>query len=137
MEIKKLKSHMPRVHDNTEEDLIIVPPCVLENKLNSFEEYTRMRGSIGTSMGLALTLLVAVITSDFKDFISLPGASIRGAFVTAFIVILVLIIHNLFRLYRAPVKNRASIVKTFLGVDGVVVQKSKNDKSNHANKKTQ
>ncbi len=114
MKIQKPRSHSPIIHDNTEEDLILVPPSVLENKLDLFEAYTRVRGSIGVNIGLALTLLVSIVTSDFKNIFGLSGPSIRGAFVTGLIVMVVIIIRDIAKLKEAPVKSRTEIVKTLL-----------------------
>src|SRR3989338_225149 len=104
MKIKRPKSHIPKVHDNTEGDLILVPPCVLENKLALFEEYTKIKATLGANVGLWLTLAIAIVTPDFKDFLGFSGARIRGAFVTAFIIMTFVIIIDIFKLYRAPVK---------------------------------
>lgn len=105
MEIQKPKSHAPEIHDNTEKDLIIVPPSVLENKLQNFKEHSTARGSISSDIALAITILAAILTSNFKDFVNIPGKSIQGAFITGFIFMLVKIIYSLIKIRKTGRKD--------------------------------
>src|SRR3989344_3929816 len=89
MEIQKLKSQNPKIYDSTETDLIIVSPSVLENKLRDFEEHYRFKGSLVGDIALAVTLIIAVVATDFRDFLGLGGATIKGAFLFGFIVIVI------------------------------------------------
>ena len=114
MKITKPKSHTPTIHDNTEEDLILVPPSVLENTLDSFEAYVRIHGGVVANIGLALALFISVVTSDFKDIFGLSGQSIQGAFVAGLIIMVVIIIKDAVKLVKLPVKSRTEIVKTLL-----------------------
>jgi len=114
MEIRKPKSHNPFVHDNTDEHIIMVPPSVLENKLTPFEDYIKIRGSIGSNVGLALMLFVTIITADFQDFAGISGASIRGAFVTGFIAMVVVVIYDFLRLNKITKRSRKDIVADLL-----------------------
>lgn len=115
MEIEKPKSHSPVVHDNTEEDLILVPPSVLENKLESFEHYSRASGTIGSDIALAITFIVPLLTSaDFKSFGPISGATIQGAFYIGAIVVLIKIVYGYLQIKNAPVKSRGGIVHDLL-----------------------
>lgn len=125
METKKLKSHNPTFHDNTDENLILVPPHMLENRLIPFEDYTKIRGSIISNIGLAFTFLTAIITSDFRDIFGFRGSSIQGAFISGFIVMLVIICRQCYKLYKSPVKDRKSIVNGMLQVKREEVIKKK------------
>jgi hypothetical protein len=110
MEIKKPKSHTPTIHDNTEKDLILVPPSVLDNKLRDLEEHQRVRGTIASDIALAITLLVAVLTSTFNDQAFIKGSTIRGAFITGFIVILIKIGYGIYKIYQTDKKARINII---------------------------
>lgn len=109
MEIKKPKSHSPKVHDNTDEHLFLVPPSVLENKLRDFEEYINARGGIGADAALALTLLISIIATDFRPFLNFSGESIRGAFITAFVFMLVKIARDAY-LIKKNKKSREDLL---------------------------
>ena len=116
MEILKPKSHSPKIHDNTEEDIIFVPPSVLENKLRDFEEYNRNWNTLGSDITLAITLIVAIIAMDFRNFVGLDGPTIRGAFLIGFILMLLKIFYILYKiLFRKDGKDREGLIKNLLG----------------------
>src|SRR3989338_2236165 len=100
MQIKKPKSHSAKIHDNTDEHLILISPSILENRMRDFEVYSFARGGIGDEIALALTLLVAILTAEFKDFPPFTGASIRGAFITSFVFILAKIGLDTYKIWR-------------------------------------
>lgn len=112
MQIKTPKSHSPTIHDNTEEDLIMVPPSVLENKLRDMEEYYKARGGIKSDIGLAVALLVAVLTASFIDIPYISGATIRGAFITALIFIVMKVLYDLYRIFWYDKRDRCHILKS-------------------------
>lgn len=114
MEIPKPKSQSPKIHDNTEEDLILVPPSVLDNKLRDFEEYHKAHSIISGDIALAIVLLVTVLTTTFKDVYFLKGLTIRGVFLTGFIVMLIKIGHNLYKIFYADKHSRTDVVKFLL-----------------------
>lgn len=111
MEIQKPRSHSPKIHDNTEEDLILVPPSVLDNKLRDFEEYNRPHSSVSGDVALTITLIVAILTSTFNDLPYLKGMTIRGAFITAFIFMLVKMGRNLYKIWHANGSKREDIIR--------------------------
>lgn len=113
MEIPKLKSHSPRFHDNTEPDVIIVPPSVLDNKLRDLEGRNKARSSISSDIALAVTLIIAIFTTTFRDFPFINGATIRGTFIAGLIVILIKIGWDIYKIYidggdRADLVNSLS-----------------------------
>ncbi len=112
MEIPKLKSHSPKFHDNTEEDLIVVPPSVLDNKLRDFEEYHKAHGGISGYIALAVTLIVAIFTTTFKDFSFIRGATIRGAFVAGLVIVFVKIGHDIYKIFFKKRNNRIELVNS-------------------------
>lgn len=132
METKRLKSHTPSVYDNTEEDLILAPPSVLENKLRDFEDSNRLHVLLGSNIALAVTILTAIVTAEFKDLLGLSGQTIRAVFVTAFIIMIVKIIDDLLKIRAAPYKSRKDVIHNLLG-ERVIKQ---DDKVIYADEKT-
>lgn len=114
MQIKQPKSHSPIVHDNTDEHLIMVPPSVLENKLEKFEIHARAWGVIGSDVALMLTFIIAIVTSQFRDFSWIKGATIEGAFYIGAIVMAIKVGRGLYRIYNSRKVSRADIVKSML-----------------------
>jgi hypothetical protein len=115
MEIKKPRSHTPRVHDNTEEDLILVPPSVLQGKLHKFEDYVKGRGSLGSDVAVAIALLITLLTANFKDFAGISAGAIEGAFIAAFVFMIVKIIYDFStKVHNAPIKTREDVVENLL-----------------------
>lgn len=110
MEIPKPKSHSPKIHDNTEEDLILVPPGVLDNKLRDFEEYSHARSSIVGDVAIIVTLIAVILTSTFNDIPYLKGTTIRGAFITALFFMLIKIARNIVKIWHADGKKRKDII---------------------------
>jgi|SRR3989344_4719222 len=114
MNIKKPKSHSPTFHDNTDKDIILVPPSVLENKLELLENYSRAFGTVGSDIGLAFVFLTAILTSDFKDFGLIKGATIEGAFYVGSIVMLIKTCRDLYLIVRSKIKSRKELVRNLL-----------------------
>ena len=113
MEIPKLKSHSPKFYDNTEADIIIVPECVLDNKLRDLEQGCQARGSIIGDITLAVTLLIAILTTSFKDFIPyIMGYTTRGVFITGFIVVLIKIGYDIYKLVKFKEQTRFQIISS-------------------------
>ncbi|MFC1757013.1 hypothetical protein ACFLZC_02575 [Patescibacteria group bacterium] len=115
MKIQKPKSHVPKIHDNTEEDLILVPPSVLDNKLRDFESYHKAQSSIVSDIALAVTLVAAFFASTFRDFAYISGATIKGAFLVGFLAIAVKIGFSIYKINKDENNHtRESTVKSFL-----------------------
>ena len=110
MEIPKPKSQSPKIYDNTEDDLILVSPSVLENKLRDFEEYHRVRSTLISYVALAATLILAVIATDFKDFAGLNGLTIRGAFLFGSVAVLIKISYGIYQIIKKDGRSREEII---------------------------
>lgn len=131
MEMPKLKSQSPKTYDNTEEDLILAPPAVLDNKMRDFENYQQARGSIFSDIALAITLLVTILATDFKDILPpiITGAKIHGVFIAGFIGMLVKIGFSLFKIFREGDQHgRLEIINSLRKVD------DKRDSKHHVSK---
>lgn len=110
MKIPKLKSHLPKIYDNTEPDLILVSPSVLDNKLREFEKINQARDSITGDIALAITLLVAVLATTFKDFSFISGPTIKGAFIAGLVVVIVKIGHSLYKIFWINKQSRVDVI---------------------------
>ncbi len=123
MEIKKPKSHTPKIHDNTEEDLIMVPPSVLDNKFRDFEENQKMRNQLLGDIALAIALITPVLTATFNDYSHITGTTIKGVFLAGFIFILSRIIYGAYKIYHADGHARADLVKSLQEQDNISKKK--------------
>ncbi len=131
MEIKKINSQLPIVYDNTESDLILVPPSVLDNKLRDFEGHNKINSSISSDITLAVALLLPVLTATFTDYSFIRGATIRGAFLTGFIFVLLRIFYSGYKLYYADSYDRISIINFLRSLE----KSQENNKINKIKKK--
>ncbi len=93
----KLKSQNPKPYDNTEDELIMVTPAVLENKLRDFDERAKIRPLIENTV-LAITLLIPVVTGTFNDSPYFRGTTIRGIFIAGLIFVVIKIVYQLYRI---------------------------------------
>ncbi len=134
MEIPKLKSQSPKFYDNTESDIIIVTECVLDNKLRDLEHYYQARGGIVADIALAITLLIAILTTSFKDFLPyIMGSTIRGVFITGLIVVIIKIGYCVYKLFKFNRQSRHQIINS-LKKDQL--NKNKQSHSNTKNKQS-
>ncbi len=114
MEIKKLKSSAPTIHDNTESDLILVPPSILDSKLRDFEIYHSAKSTMPSDITLAITFIVAIFATSFIDFPFLKGSTVRGAFIAGFIITFVKIVYSIYRIFWANGNARPQIIKSLI-----------------------
>jgi len=110
MQIPKLKLHSPKLYDNTEADLIIVPPSVLDGKLRDFEQRNQVRASLPGWVAVAVTLLVAILGTTFKDFSFISGPTIKGAFIVGLLVVLIKIGYDIYRIVKTNKQGRLEII---------------------------
>lgn len=120
MNMPKLNSQYPNTYDNTEKDLILVSPSVLDNKLRDFENYGIIKTSIKGDVALALALFIAVFTVvEFVDLLPpiITASTLRGAFVVAFLVMIVKIAVDIRRIRTSPwgSRTRGEIIDALLG----------------------
>ena len=140
MDMPKLNSQYPNVHDNTEKELIFVSPAVLDNKLRDFENYGMVKADIKGDIVLAVTLFIAVFTvAEFTNPLPpiITGATLRGAFVTA---LLFMIVKILFAFHKIKVSNRGArtrkeIIDVLLG-ESIENQKMQRSKDTLSTKKS-
>lgn len=108
----KLKSQNPKPYDHTEEDLIMVPPAVLDNKLRDFEEHFKFRSAIGGDIAFALALIIPVITATFNDHVGVSGSTIRGVFIAGFIYALARVIRDVYRILQTDGHARKDLINS-------------------------
>jgi len=114
MKIPKLKSHTPKFHDNTESNIILVCPEVLDNKLRHLEIHEKVWGRLGTEIGLLAALLIAFFTNAFPDHRFVSGGTVRGAFLFAAIYMIIRISRDWLLLGKANGHTRAAIIDALL-----------------------
>lgn len=106
----KLKSQNPKPYDHTEEDLIMVPPAVLDNKLRDFEEHFRFRSAIGGDIAFALALIIPVITATFNDHVGISGSTIKGVFIAGFVYALTRVIRDAYKILQTDGHARKGLI---------------------------
>lgn len=129
------KSHNPTVYDNTEKDLILVPPSVLDGNLRDFESFIASETSILEDIVLIITLAVPILSNSFGTFMGLSGETIKGAFTFATLVVVSKLIRDIYIVYfKNKNLSRASIIKSLRDESNNL--KNNNKKNNHADEKT-
>lgn len=115
MEMPKLNSQSPNSHDNTEKDLIIVPPAVLDSKLRDFELHSNAKSSVKSDIALAVTLLLAFLTIDLQgNFPFVDAATLRGAFLVGFLVSTGKAGYDIVQVLRDKKGNRKELIEELL-----------------------
>lgn len=111
-----LKSQHPVVHDNTEEDIILIPPSVLDCKLRDFESFTTARASIAQDVALAVAFLAPVVSSDFRFFFGFSGETIKGIFAALAVVMIIKSLYDAtIMLMKWRSHNRAAVIRSLHG----------------------
>lgn len=115
--MNNLKSSNPNFIDNTDSILIIVAPSKLDNLLRDFEERTKYYRWFFFSVGMFLTVIVSVVTSDFRDILGIPKAGWQGAFVVSLIFSFFASIYFLVKVFRGGNLNRAELIKRLTTIE--------------------
>lgn len=110
----RLKSQNPKSYDNTEQELILVSPSVLDNKLRDFEVHNRYWSSLPGDITLAITLIIAIFTASFIDFPFIKGSTIRGTFIAGLVLTSVKIVFSLIQLAKYSGHARSDLIRSFL-----------------------
>ncbi len=88
----KLNSNNPKFFDNTEQNHIVITPCKLDNFLRDFEEGKKNKELFYGLAGIFLTVLITLVTSDFRDILGIPKAGWQGAFIVSAIISFIMLL---------------------------------------------
>ncbi len=80
------------IHDNTKQDVVIITKDRLKLKLGDFRDSVEDKYRAVTFGGIAITLLIAIVTSSPKDVLGLSADVWFAMFVLSFIFSLVVTI---------------------------------------------
>ncbi len=82
-----LKIQKPKIHDNTDPDVIAINRTKLAYNLELVRRFCFSASTTFTWFGLGITFIVTtLITEKFKDIGSIPGETIRAVFIVLGIV---------------------------------------------------
>ncbi len=115
MEIQSPRSTKPEVFDNTEKELILVSPSVLERLFGKFGDFLTARASIGNDLAVGVALAVPLASSDFHSVLGIPGATIQGAMFFGLLVVAGKIVVNIVHIKRRwRTHNREAVIQELL-----------------------
>lgn len=110
----KLKSSQPIFFDNTEENHIVVSPCVLDNYMRDFEMKSGHEKFLGISAGIFFPVLITLITANFHDQFGIPASGWQGTFVTILIVSFVVMVFFVVKIFRNKNFNREFFINKLI-----------------------
>lgn len=100
-----LKIQRPKIHDNTDADLIVINKTKLAYTLELVRRFCSSVNNVLAWLGLGITfLLTSLITEAFKQVGAIPGETIRAVFTALGIVSLGLCVKAIFNWYK--LKNK-------------------------------
>ncbi len=103
-----------RISENLSTHIITTNEDKLRNILDRYERKIADKGKFVTYLSVAMTLLISLLTSDFKDFILVPAVVWRGLFVLGFIVSIGIAIFMKFK-QKTPTVN--DLINEISGAD--------------------
>ncbi|MDP3948888.1 MAG: hypothetical protein Q8Q17_02990 [bacterium] len=111
-----LKIQKPKIHDNTDQDVIAINRTKLSYNLELVRRFCFSAATVLTWLGLATTFIVtALITDKFKNIGSIPGETIRTVFIFLGIAGFILFIKDGWRWYKLKDKyDPDALVKELL-----------------------
>ena len=112
--MKKLNSNNPKFFDNTEQSHIVITPCKLENLLRDFEEGMKIKELLYGLIGIFLTVLIALVTSDFRDILGVPKAGWQGAFIVLLLVSFMGLCYFGYKIKKGNILNRNELINKLL-----------------------
>lgn len=93
---------------------IYVSSDTIHRHVRHFESVTLRKGRFIGAMSTSITLGIPLMTSEFKDFAGITGATWQGIFILAFVASLGVIAYNGFRFYSHP-ETVESVIKKIEG----------------------
>ena len=112
--MQKLKSSKSIFFDNTETEHIIVQPIKLDNMLRDFEKRLGDLSLTIGSLAIFITVLLTLITADFKEKFSLPAATWQAVFVVTGIFSLFSTIYFIYKFKKTSKSDRRALVESLI-----------------------
>jgi len=127
-----LKIQRPKIHDNTDADLIVINKTKLSHNLELVRRFCASSNNTFAWLGLGVTFLItALITEKFIDIGSIPGETIRSVFVVLGLVGFGLFIKDGFHWFKLKNKyNPDSLVAELLNNEPLELESLKMDGKN-------
>ncbi|MGV6480549.1 hypothetical protein ACT2VT_004670 [Pantoea agglomerans] len=102
-----------RISENLSTHIIKTNEDKLRNILENYERKIAKKGKFVTCLSVAMTLLISLLTSDFKDFITVPAIVWRGLFILGFIAS---VITALFMMFRQKTPSVNDLINEISGI---------------------
>ena len=85
---------------NTQQNIIIIPEDRLTLYARDFEKVIENKTGIVSNLGLSISILLSLCTSDFRDYFGVPAVWIQGGFLVVFSISTWVFIWKVFRCLR-------------------------------------
>ena len=112
--MKKLKSANPIFFDNTEKNNIIITPNSLNNLIRDYEEGKKYRIFFKSSSGIFLTVLLSLLTSDFKDVLGISKGGWQGTFVAMLVISGLTLLYYAYKTIKTPKFTRVDFINKLM-----------------------
>ncbi len=108
--MKKKKSNItnnivkqPNIYNRTKSDIIIIHTDSLKLKLKEYEDSVKFKNMSLSFLGIILAVLLALVTTEFKDALSLSAYTWQAFFIFILVALVVLLIYSLINWFRKKV----------------------------------
>lgn len=99
-------SQNPEIYDNTRSEVIFVMPDTLDNKLRDFEDFLKRKRDIQHDLSLIAAFLgTLVTTSQFRNFLNIPGNVWQSVFIVLLILASGRFLLNICKLKQKPIRR--------------------------------
>ncbi|CAI0965248.1 Uncharacterised protein [Serratia proteamaculans] len=102
-----------KISENLSTHIIKTNEDKLRNILDKYERKIAKKGKVVTHLSVAMTLLISLLTSDFKEFITIPATVWRGLFILGFIASVII---ALFMMCRQKTPSVNDLINEISGV---------------------
>lgn len=110
---EKLKIRHLKIHDKTKGDVIVLQPDTLALFAEAIRGHASKKAGTLASLGITLTLLLALLTNEAKSFLGIPGTTWQAVIILGLIVAAGFTIKEGWGFVKSPLWNKDP-VKWFL-----------------------
>lgn len=110
---EKLKIRHLKIHDKTKGDIIVLQPDTLALFAEAIKNHASKKAGALASLGITLTLLLALLTNQAKNFLGISGTTWQAVIILGLIVAVGFTIKEGWGFVRSPLWNKDP-VKWFL-----------------------
>jgi len=97
----------PNIYNRTESDVLIIHADSLKLKLKEYEDSIKFKNLSLSVFGVILAILLAFVTTDFKDALGLSAYTWQAFFIFILIALVFLLIYSLINWFRKKLSMEA------------------------------